>query len=251
LRCRVSACLGDAPFRTAAEAFLNDEIDSFIPAELVLAAQKTEELDPDGPLVIACDPAGKGADDTCFAWRQGRVVLKTERRHGLSTMEIAGRLDEIIRKEKPDRVFIDITGMGVGVYDRLIEMGHGMVSGVNFASKPLAPPTMDEANREVNACANRRAEMWLNLKRALEKGRVKLPDTPSLLADLVSVGYGYTSSGAVLLESKEKMKARGCPSPDEGDAVALLFSEGGEEGIVRRGDPNFNRVIEYGVQGYV
>jgi hypothetical protein len=66
----------------------------------------------------------------------------------------------------------------------------------------------------------------------------------------VAVGYGYTSSGAVQLEGKEKMKARGCPSPDEGDAVALLFSEGGEEGIMRRGDPNFNRVIQYPESGY-
>src|SRR6516165_2002202 len=32
-------------------------------------------------------------------------------------------------------------------------------------------------------------------------------------------------------KAKEKLKARGVPSPDEGDACALLFSEGGPEGI--------------------
>jgi hypothetical protein len=109
--------------------------------------EQKADVEPDGELVVSCDPAGKGADDTCFAWRRGRVVLKTERRHGLSTMEIAGRLDDVIRKEKPSRVFIDITGMGVGVYDRLREMGHGMVSGVNFAAKPLGLPWMRPAAR--------------------------------------------------------------------------------------------------------
>ena len=33
------------------------------------------------------------------------------------------------------------------------------------------------------------------------------------------------SDGRLLLEAKEDMKKRGMPSPDEGDAVALCFSE--------------------------
>ena len=36
------------------------------------------------------------------------------------------------------------------------------------------------------------------------------------------------------------MRARGIPSPDEWDAVALTFAE-----RVRDGTKNFNRVIEY------
>jgi hypothetical protein len=46
----------------------------------------------------------------------------------------------------------------------------------------------------------------------------------SLQADLVSVGYKYDSAGRLLLESKQDMKKRGLPSPDEGDAVALCFA---------------------------
>jgi hypothetical protein len=37
--------------------------------------------------------------------------------------------------------------------------------------------------------------MWGNLKKALEDGRFSLPDSNSLQADLVSVGYKYTSEG--------------------------------------------------------
>ena len=44
------------------------------------------------------------------------------------------------------------------------------------------------------------------------------------MGDLVSCGYKYDSSGRLLLESKQDMRRRGVPSPDEADAVALCFS---------------------------
>jgi hypothetical protein len=55
--------------------------------------------------------------------------------------------------------------------------------------------------------------------------RFALPDSDSLQADLVSVGYKYTSDGKLLLESKQDMRKRGVPSPDEADAVALCFAD--------------------------
>ncbi len=81
--------------------------------------------------------------------------------------------------------------------------------------------------------ANRRAELWLNVRRALESERFKLPDSDSLQADLVSCGYKLDSSGRLLLEAKEAMRRRGVPSPDEGDAVALCFSEPAGSGFPR------------------
>jgi hypothetical protein len=71
------------------------------------------------------------------------------------------------------------------------------------------------------------------MKGALEAGRFCLPDSDSLQADLVSVGYKYNSSGQLLLESKQDMRKRGVPSPDEADAVALCFSEPDGAPIVR------------------
>jgi hypothetical protein len=79
--------------------------------------------------------------------------------------------------------------------------------------------------------------MWSNLKKALEAGRFSLPDSDSLQADLVSVGYKYTSDGKLLLESKQDMRKRGVPSPDEADAVALCFAD--PSGFPR--SKNFNR----------
>jgi hypothetical protein len=87
-----------------------------------------------------------------------------------------------------------------------------------------------------------RAELWQNMKNALEEGRFELPDSDSLQADLISPGYKYDSAGRLLIESKQDMRKRGAPSPDEADAVALCFSEPGGVGYVR--NANFSRDLK-------
>ena len=79
------------------------------------------------------------------------------------------------------------------------------------------------------------------MKKVLEAGRFSVPDSDSLQADLVICGYNLTSDGKLLLESKQDMRKRGVPSPDEGDAVALCFSEPDGSPFVR--SKNFNRDI--------
>jgi hypothetical protein len=77
------------------------------------------------------------------------------------------------------------------------------------------------------------------MKNTLEEGRFELPDSDSLQADLISPGYKYDSAGRLLMESKQDMRKRGVPSPDEADAVALCFSEPGGVGYLRTA--NFSR----------
>jgi hypothetical protein len=232
---------------TPDEAFMASKFDSFITADLVMQARK-EEIEPYGPLLIGVDPAGKGADSTAIAWRRGHCITKIEKRHGLDTMEVAGLVAKIIREEKPAKVNIDVGGLGVGVADRLEEQGYGeVINRVNFGGKPVEPPALDETGKPAGGPANRRAEMWSNLKAALQ-GRFSLPDSDSLHADLTSVGYKYMSDGKLLLEAKEDMKKRGMPSPDEGDAVALCFSEPNGSPIPQ--NIRFNRAIEYPDNAY-
>ena len=225
---------------TASEAFISSTFDSFIPANLVIKARQ-EEVEAFGPLIIGVDPAGMGADRTSIAWRKGRVITKMESRRGIDTMEVVGWVQRIIREDKPAKVNIDVGGLGVGVYDRLIELGHSrsLVNSVNFGSKPNEIPPLDERGQPAGGPANRRSELWSNMKKVLEEGRFSLPDSDSLQADLVSCGYKYNSEGRLVLESKQDMRRRGVPSPDEGDAVALCFSEPDGSGFVR--NKNFNQ----------
>src|SRR5262249_38886802 len=160
---------------------------------------------------------------------------------GLDTMEVTGWVARILREEKPAKVNIDVGGLGVGVYDRLIELGHSrsVVNAVNFGGKAIEPPPLDERGQPAGGWANRRSGMWSNLKKVLSEGRFSLPDSDSLQADLVSVGYKYQSDGKLLLEAKADMRKRGVPSPDEADAVALCFSEADGSAFPR--DKNFRR----------
>ena len=88
--------------------------------------------------------------------------------------------------------------------------------------------------------------MWGNLKEALEsEAGFSLPDSDLLQADLVGPGYKYNSSGQLVLESKDDMRKRGVPSPDEGDAVCLCFSE--PDGSPLVSSKNFNRVIDISI----
>jgi hypothetical protein len=208
------------------EAFVSTGHDSFIRAELVLRARK-EQIEPYGALVVGIDPASLGPDATGVAYRQGHRILKVERYRGLTTMEITGLITRIIREDKPSVVNIDVGGLGLGVYDRLLEQGYdrSQINAVNFGSKPNEPPRLDEMGRpQGGGPANRRSELWMNLKAALE-GRLQIPDDDSLQADLVGPGYKYQSDGRLLLESKQDMRRRGIPSPDLGDAMALTFCD--------------------------
>jgi hypothetical protein len=121
-------------------------------------------------------------------------------------------------------VFLDETGLGAGVLDRLHEQGYDECHGVNFAGKPVAPPREDETGKEVQGCANRRAELYLNLREALATGSFAIPDDDGLHGDLTAVGYRYNSNGALLLESKAEVVKRLGASPDLADAVALCFA---------------------------
>jgi hypothetical protein len=251
-RAKISQLGSDALFPQeyplhAGEAFVASNFDSFIPADLVLRARK-ESIEPYGDLIISVDPAGMGADATAIAWRQGHCITKIEKRRGLDTMQTCGWIAKIILEDKPTKVNVDVSGMGIGIYDRLREQGHDCVSAVNFGGKPVEPAPLDEAGNPGGGPANRRAELWQNLKTALQ-GRLQLPDRDSLQADLVSVGFKYQSDGKLLLESKQDMRRRGVPSPDEGDAVALCFSEPNGSPIVRT--RNFYKKIEYPAWAYV
>ena len=212
---------------TAAEAFQMSGHDSYIKPALIARARKGK-ADESGPLVIGLDPARFGNDGSAMARRRGRKVTKVERRHKLDTMQLAGWAKQVIDTEKPARMFIDVGGLGAGVYDRLIEMGYGaIVRAVNFGSSPFEPPRLDENGKEIGGGPlNRRAEMWMKSNEWLQdEAGVSIPDSDTLQGDACAPGYKYDSNTRLQLEKKEDMLRRGVPSPDEWDAVALTFAE--------------------------
>ena len=232
---------------TAAEAFQMTGHDSYIPPALVLKARKTVVANPSGPLVIGYDPAWKGKARHAMAFRRGRQVAKVLVKNGLDTMQAAGWCKQVIDAEKPRKFFVDVGGVGAGVYDRLCEMGYDdVVVAVNFGSSPLEPQPEDVNGKPKGGPLNRRVEMWMkSLEWLQEPAGVQIPDSDSLQADACGPTYTYDSLSRVKLEAKEHMEARGVPSPDEWDAVALTFAEPVSDGGF------FNRALVYPEMGIV
>ena len=63
-------------------------------------------------------------------------------------------------EDEPDMINIDVTGMGVGIYDRLRELGHvrSFINPINFAGKPVEPGPLDEKGKPAGGPNNRRAK---------------------------------------------------------------------------------------------
>jgi hypothetical protein len=213
---------------TAAEAFQMSGHDSFIPPALVARARKAD-CGASGPLIIGYDPAWMGSDRHSMARREGRCVLKVESKSKIDTVQAAGWCKQVIDQEKPARMFIDVGGVGAGVYDQLMHMGEPystIVKPVNFGSSPFEPPPLDDQGRPNGGPLNRRAEIWMKSKEWLEDpAGAQIPDSDSLQADACGPSYKYDHHTRLQIESKEHMRARGISSPDEWDAVALTFAE--------------------------
>ncbi len=213
--------LGEAKFRqeypmNAVEAFQASGGDSFIDPRLVMRARKHRDETEFGPLLLGVDPARFGDDDTALIFRRGRKAFGKKKFHGLDTMEVVGRLTTIIDETEPDKVFIDVGGLGAGIYDRLRELKYThLVMPVNFGAAPS----------DDRRYTNKRAEMWARTKDWLAlEGGVEVPDDDELHADLTTPQYQYDSLQRIKLEKKEDIRKRGLRSPDVGDALALTFA---------------------------
>lgn len=211
---------------TAEEAFQMTGHDSFIkPASVVLA--RKAKLQGYGPLVIGADPARFGDDLFAVAWRRGRKVEKVESKPKCDVVEGATWLKGIIDRDRPARLFIDVGGVGAGVYDNLNAWGYGdRVIPVNFGGSPyFTPDPLPDGTKQPYA-ANRRAEMWMLSRDWLDAtGGADIPDMDLLQTDACGPSYKYDADQDVVLESKEAMRKRKVSSPDYWDAIALTFAE--------------------------
>lgn len=214
----------------------------FISNETVHMAQ-TRELTTDAGagLAMGVDIARYGDDKSIIRWRQGRDArsIPPVKFKNRDNMYVANEVAKWIDKTKPDGVFID-AGNGTGVIDRLREMKY-RVTEVWFGGKSTS-----------KEWANKRTEMYADARDWLGGGAI---DTdPDLFRDLTAPEYDYfgKAKDSVMLESKESMKGRGLPSPDDGDAFVLTFASKLGRRDMRSGSASRNRQaagVDYRVLG--
>jgi hypothetical protein len=198
----------------AAEAFQLTGEDSFIDSAIVMRARKTI-VEPYGPLILGVDPARFGDDRTSFIYRQGRRQFDKVSYVKKDTMEVAGLVHRAYMERRPDKICIDVGGLGAGVVDRCKELiPPGIVVAVNGGESPL----------NSKKYSNKRSEMWGEYKEWLLETPCQIPDDDSLQADICGIRYKFDSNSRLVMEKKEEMKKRGIRSPDEADAACLTFA---------------------------
>ena len=146
--------------------------------ELEAAVARTVDAKRE-PLVVACDVARFGSDETVIAVRHGDGVRIERSYSGRDPMQTVGHVLDVARKAQkaanwPATVVVDDAGLGGGVTDRLREVGELHV--VPFIRGARARQPADYPNR--------RSEAWFTFADQLPV--LGLPDDEQLLADLVS-----------------------------------------------------------------
>lgn len=189
-----------------------------IPSDAVDSAM-TRELPrylPNEPLLCGIDVSRGGGDDSYIIFRRGKdgrseKVYKIGPDKTKDSMQLVSIIAGKLTQHNPKHTFIDATGLGGPIYDRIKELGFPC-TGVQFAGKP-----------DDEAYADKATEIWFRMKDWLVQGGC-IKKNSRLQIELIGREYDTNRRGKLKLESKDDMKKRGVASPDWADALAVTFA---------------------------
>lgn len=223
--------------RVAGE-FPKAEADVFIQLSLVEKSIMTEFSPRKTPntIRIGCDVARFGDDKTVIGVKIDEKATIEKKRQGQDTMKTA---DDIVLlyydllKQYPGykdtvTVCVDDGGVGGGVVDRLKQMQRNNPE--RLAQMNIVPIKFGQRIKHKHY-HDSTTFMMATVKALLsphdDDGNEKpveliLPNDDDLVAQLSGRKYGLTENAKIKVESKDDMKKRGLPSPDEADCILLL-----------------------------
>jgi len=187
----------------------------FMPSDVVFNAMKRDvgRYLGDDPLVCGIDVARGGGDDSYISFRRGKDA-KSEKTYRIpaeksrDSMLLVSLISNTLDKHRPDVAFLDETGLGGPIADRLVQLGYHVI-GVNFGRDA------DDKTK----FRNKSAEMWWRLREWLHHDG-SIPDDPLLERQLTTREYDHNDKDQLVLQSKKTMS----DSPDWADAIALTFA---------------------------
>lgn len=179
------------------------------------AVEKAMNFEAEGweymPLVMGVDIARFGENSSTICLRRGRKVYDIEVLPKQDLMMTAHHVAEAIKKHRPVQIFVDGSGIGAGVVDRLRQLNFSVVD-VNGGNSSLNPRFL-----------NKRAEMWWEGKEFIE-GLCELPKDQRLKEELTCVEFDYTDKGRIRLDRKADIMDQYGYSPDRADALMMTFA---------------------------
>lgn len=193
--------------------FPEEAEDTLIPMSWIEAAQ-TRTLEASGRSTLGVDVARKGGDESTCYHAHGPVCRKVFAKQGLMTNETAGRVRLALHEKKARPAFIDIVGLGAGVYDILNEYNEP-VEEVNFGASAY----------DTDRFSSLKAELYWRAREMFEAGDIDIdPEDDELAIQANSVRWRVDSKGRIAIESKEEMERRGVKSPDRFEALVYAYA---------------------------
>jgi hypothetical protein len=238
--------------------FPSQALDGLLPLSSITGAvMRTLEPGPENELGV--DVARYGSDFSCIYHRRGPVARRHRKFGYASTMRTVGEIVDAVEETGATVVRIDDTGVGGGVVDRLEELQAGkdtsdggrrakrILSGVdivpvNVGERPTVMPPASATRGLPGVRPEKRfteTERYVRLKDQLNwalrdrfiAGEIDLvspeedrEQSDDIQAQAADIKYELTSTGQIQVESKDDLKKRGRPSPDDWDALVLCFA---------------------------
>jgi hypothetical protein len=176
----------------------------------------------EGRLILGCDVADTGKDETVTTYRYGPIVEEMTRIGQQDTETTAERIKGRIHATPRSLAVVDANGIGVGVFNRLRRLNvrvHGFVGSqaVHGATDRTGELTF----------ANKRSAAYWHVRELLDPvngpDNLAIPRDPDLLADLTVPRWKIKTGAIIQVEPKEDVSKRLGRSPDCGDAVVMTF----------------------------
>ncbi len=200
-----------------------------VPLSWAEAAQLREPPeDADNTAQLGLDVARYGNDTSCMAGRVGYNLAYIEGKPGnTGTLDVVGWASSVAlqwaARHGSVRVLVD-EGYNPGVVDLLLARKD---AGVTYEAVAFGGAALDPERH-----INRRNEMYWGLRELFRSGNSDAdlcitatgPAVARFVAQVSAMRYTYDVRLRPKLESKDDMRKRGMPSPDEADAVALAFA---------------------------
>lgn len=159
-----------------------------------------------GKLILGVD-IGEGNDETVAILKSDTFAEVVHKSRIKDLMTTTREIENIIKKYKPNEIYIDKLGVGSGVFSRLLEIGYD-VQGIQWSEKASD-----------SRFFNKKAENFFNSSKW--KGTLSDVDDWS---ELDIIRYKEDSSGKLRIKTKEEYRKEGIKSPNIADAFALCFN---------------------------
>lgn len=193
---------------------------------------------------LGVDVAAGGGDEFVVTRAVGDLITLRHTSSGAAntnSVDVAGkvleeiRAAELLRKalgtEAKIRVKIDAIGVGWGVASTLQAWGSEGIHDAEIVPVVVSEDTYREDEASTMRPYRKRDELWLTGRALIQprgdtgRGALRLRLDKRTAAQLSAPMYGTNSGGRTVIESKDKMKARGINSPDRAEAALLSVYE--------------------------